>query len=290
MSLKLRTTSTMLAAAATVAAAALPANAIEFQYTQGITNVHAGLYGNSSFVHGPAFSFMQPMQSLTFVDNSGILLAALGNAGAAETARRQAEERAIDRGVKVGERYSYSWNEVPLREGAVSYLRYTWGSGSGASIATDGTTFTGGTLPSSVTGFDFGAPLGIWDTGFVPLGFSLAAQWYTYQVSGLTPTAGSGAVWGKSTERTAIRMPVTMSTAFNVLPSLYIRPAVSYDLLSGLGALLGSQGHGFLYELSAEYELISFLPIHASYVFANTPTSESALDASMVMAGASLRF
>lgn len=287
LSLKLRTMSSLLATAALLAA---PAEALELQYSQGVTNVRAGLYGDSRFVHGPAFSFMQPVQSVTFVDNSGILLSAMGNAGAAETARRQAEESAISQGVKVGQSYSYSWNEVPLREGAVSYLRYVWGSGSGASVATDGTTFTGGTMPSNVTGFEFGAPLGILESDLMPIGFSLAATWYTYEVAGLTPTAGSGAVWGKSTTRSAIRMPVSVSTAFQVMPSLFIRPSLSYDVLSGLGVLLGSQGHGFLYEVSAEYSLINILPIHATYSAVNGSTDESTLDSSMFTVGAGLRF
>lgn len=271
--------------------AAAPADAFELQYAQGFLNFNTGRVLDKGFIHSPAFTSAQTVHSLTVVDNSGILLSAMGNAAAADIARRHAEEAAIERGLRIGETFSYSWNEVPVREGAISYLRFVWGGGGSGTYSTDGTTVTGSALPTNVFGFEFGAPLTVIETPVIPLGLSLAATYYNYGISGLTASAGSGGSWKSSIDRTAVRLPLSLSTAFQVLPALFVHPSVSYDLVSGFGALLGAQGHTVIYQVAAEYSLINILPIQASYrVTSGSTLSESTVDDSMFTLGAAFRF
>lgn len=289
----MRNTAKLLAASAAMLClvAAAPANALELQYSQGVLNFNAGRVLDKSFLHSPAFTSAQTVHSLTLVDDSGILLSAMGNAGAAYTAQRHAEEAAVRRGLKIGQTYEYSWNEVPVREGAISYLRFVWGGGNSGTYSVDGTSNAGTDLPTSVFGFEFGAPVASFETPLMPLGLSLAATYHNFGISDVTATAGSTGVWGKSLYRTAIRMPLSLSTAFQVLPALFVYPSASYDVVSGFGTLLGAQSHSFIYQVSAEYAAINILPIQASYrVTTGSTLSESDVNDSLFTLGAALRF
>lgn len=71
-------------------------------------------------------SFRAPV--LQVYDKTGIMLAALGNAGAAYNARRDAEQAAWRRGARAGDSYSYSYRVTPPTPGLWTSLSYSWGS------------------------------------------------------------------------------------------------------------------------------------------------------------------
>ena len=71
-------------------------------------------------------------QHISFHDATGIMLAAMGNAGAQYNAQQQARQQAIRSGAKAGDTYTYSYKVVPPAPGLWSTFTYGWGSsGSG---------------------------------------------------------------------------------------------------------------------------------------------------------------
>lgn len=263
-----------------IVASPLPAQAWEINYAQGTSNVSAGLHASEEFVQAPAFSFLQPLNSLTFVGDSRLMLLGLEDDGARILAGANAERERIRRTP-----YSFSWEGMALPEEGVMRLRYAWGEGAGGSVSQDGKTFSGGQLPSSVRGLEFELTTDALWLGPLPVNVGLGATHYTYQIASLT--AGSPVT---ESSRSVVRAPLSVTTRLRVLPFVFLRPAVAYDLMSTLGMIFGTRGNTVHWDVAAEFSPLDFLPLTARVSGVSGSSEDSTLDTVTTTVGAGLRF
>jgi len=204
---------------------------------------------------------------ITLYDSTGMLVAGLGTAGNAHTAKREARERAMRRkDAKVGDTYSYSYRQLPPAAGTVSALSFTWGSTEKLRSFADPDNpvevddvidFYGLDLQVSFGEFEIADP--IWGE------FRLGMQWWDYS----SESEQADGMW--------IGMPLTFALSFNIdflgiSPAVYVSvdPLVSPLLL----ALREDDEESWLwYQAGVELDigLVSFLSIASRAFYGQTP-------------------
>jgi hypothetical protein len=253
-------------AALPIALAALPAQAFELEYRYSLVNVDSQPNWNQFYSAaertqwGPSFPGVQATigtHGIRFIDNSGILLAALGGAAAEETARNEAMRDARDRGAKQGDTVKYSWTNPDYVPGAVSYVGYQWGSAPKANLDFGSGKYEEYAENVGYSNFEFGVALPTWRIwGPVALTPTWDVLWRSLKfdkiVTPKTPPSSYNAALN-SKEVSAIQAPLnavfTVALPFNVL----VRPHVGYDVVSLLDATFAGGSHQFTYGLGAEW-------------------------------------
>lgn len=298
---------TLLMAATALLAAAPSAHAWEIGYRFGTFGSQFDLQPKNDFEKNTAdqayytydytrgkMGFNVPMNTLIFVDSSGILLGGMATANNMTEARRQAREAAVRRGAKQGEVITYSYKEVGAAAGLQTRFALSWGSTKGVTFESPLTT-SATDLPNATADlfqFDVRVPLPMVRSEVVDLDFLMDLYYRTFKVD-LAP--GNTTAINKA-DMTQIAMPFGVHAATYPLPNLRLRGVAGYDVVFGLIGVLSSSiappiphstvlgvgadyafGNGF--ELSGDFELggsnVSFsrplsqnlFRLGASYVF-----------------------
>lgn len=89
------------------------------------------------------------------------------------------------------------------------------------------------------------------------MNIGLGTTHYTFQVSGIAPGSSDA-----STARAVVRMPLFVTAKLRLLPQVFLRSTMAYDLMSTLGILFGTRDNTVHWDLAAEITLLDFLPNH----------------------------
>jgi hypothetical protein len=254
-------------ATALLAATISPAEAFEIEYRYSQVSLNSEPKWNSFYsaaerkMWGPSFPGIQasiPTHGVRYIDNTGILLAALGGAAAGVSARDEAMRNAKDRGAKQGDSVTYSWTNPDYVPGAVSYIGYEWGSAPKASLDfAGGSGFQEYAESIGYSNIEFGAAFPTWriwgPVAVTPIWEVLyRTVKFDKVVTPKTPPSDYNPVLN-SQQAVAIQAPInavfTVALPFNVL----LRPQVGYDVVSGLEAAFAGGSHQFTYGLNAEW-------------------------------------
>lgn len=267
---------------------ATPAQALGLQYGMELYSISADADNNQFFSPAeqikwgpaiPAFGAVMPLHSFTLWDESGILLAAIGTAAAADTSRRQAEESARNRGKKAGDTYSYSYAQRDVVSGNM-YFRYAFGQANAANVSFDG----GATTNTYDTTIDVKlVEFGLYK-GHELLGFPTMMKFEglgrfinfsdTYVRSDGAATTLPSYPAGRSKDTSGVALPLSYGPVFSPFPGFTVLPMLGFDLFSPISALIQGNNLGYTYGVEADYRAFQYL--HAS-VFARG-ISSSLLD------------
>lgn len=182
-------------------------------------------------------SFSMQSNRITIFDSSGVLLAGLGTAANREVARRRAEESARERGAKVGDSYSFTYDNLAPVPGHMTELRVFWGSGSGITMRRPGLEVSQSSAELSMWGFDLIAGMKSWSLlrGF-EVGVALDANWTSFTAKKLHfsgETLSDEASWDR------FNLSIGVPVSYSPFPSVSVSLIPAFDpLFSGVRYLL----------------------------------------------------
>lgn len=297
----------LLIAASVLAVVPPAAHAWEIGYRLGTYGSQFDLEPRNSFEKNTAdqtyytydytrgkMGFNIPMNTLVFVDSSGILLGGMASGANMADARREAREKATRRGAKQGEVITYSYREVGAAAGLQTRFTLSWGGSKGVSFESP---LTNGAqdLPNATVDlfqFDVRVPVPVYRNDLADVAFLMDLYYRSFSID-LAPSSTVGI---NKLKENQIAMPFGVLAATYPLPNLRLRGVAGYDAVFGLISVLSANvvdpippstllgvgadyafGNGF--ELSADAELGSghvnfrrplsqnLFRVGASYVF-----------------------
>ncbi|MNR89441.1 hypothetical protein D3C72_204070 [compost metagenome] len=228
--------------------------------------------------------FNVPMNTLVFVDSSGILLGGMATGANMADARREAREQAARRGAKQGEVLTYSYRQVGAAAGLQTRLSLSWGGSKGVSFESP---LTNGPqdLPNATVDlfqFDVRVPVPVYRHELADVAFLMDLYYRSFTVD-LAPSSTVGINKMKENQ---IAMPFGVLAATYPLPNLRLRGVAGYDVVFGLIGLLSSSvaapippstllGLGADYAFGNGFELSADAELGSGHVNFNRPLSQN---------------
>ncbi len=181
-------------------------------------------------------------------DKTGILLAAMGNAGAAYNARRDAERDAVRRGARAGDRFSYNYRVTAPTPGLLTSFSLSWADTDTLTMQKVGGTKEQEVKPTTAEYFEFDTQLTLGQprlarhfVGTVQLG----VYWRSYDL--VAPNLGTGAI-PYETSGSWIGIPISFRVDWTKLGVVRPWARVQIDpLMSLLTKAVGDEGQSWLY-------------------------------------------
>jgi hypothetical protein len=264
---------TALIATTLLACLAAPAQAWEIGYRLGTFGSQFDLLPRNDFEKSTAdqqyytydytrgkMGFNVPMNTLVFVDSSGILLGGMASGANMADARREARERAARRGAKQGEVITYSYREVGAAAGLQTRFTLSWGAAQGVNFESP---LTSGAqnLPNATVDlfqFDVRVPIPVYRNDVADVAFLMDLY---YRSFGIDLAPGSTVGINKMKEN-QIAMPFGVQAATYPMPNLRLRGVAGYDVVFGLIGFLSSS-------VAAPIPASTLLGLGADYAFGN---------------------
>ena len=242
-------------------------------YGQKVQSTTLSPYGGDFNIEGdPAYEgstrFTTRGHSLTLYDTSGLLLAVAASAGSAVTAQREAEQAAVERGAKVGDRYSYEYQVYMPVPNKLTTLSYSWGETTGV----DNSRADGAMAVGSYSELDLTTRPKTWFLGADQLTLQLSASWQTWSAAGIP-----GALF--PAEGDYIGMPVGLSYGHLLFPRVQVEGRATWDPLSLFSYLRGPHHANFTAGLHASAVLTSWLHVEADASYQRLPVDFGTRDA-----------
>lgn len=288
---------TLTAAVLATGALAPAAHAWEIGYRYGTFGTQFDLTPKNDFEKNTAdatyytydytrgkMGFNIPMQTLVFVDSSGVLLGAMGTSANMVEARNRARTQAARRGAKQGEVITYSYRQVGAAAGLQTRFALSWGGGKGVAFESP---LTGGVkdLPDATVDlfqFDLRVPVPVYQHDLADVAFLMDLYYRSFKVD-LEPTTKASA---HLLDQNQIAMPFGVQVATYPLPNLRLRGVAAYDAVFGLISVLSSSvaapippstvlGAGVDYAFGNGFELSADAELGSGHVNFTRPLSQN---------------
>jgi hypothetical protein len=246
-------------------------------------NTADALYYTYDYTRGK-MGFNVPMQTVVFVDSSGILLGGMATGANMAEARRTAREQAARRGAKQGEVITYNYRQVGAAAGLQTRFALSWGNGKGVAFESP---LTNGVqdLPDAEIGlfqFDLRVPIPVYRHDLADVAFLMDLYYRSFEVN-LAPSSKTGINKMKENQ---IAMPFGVQAATYPLPNLRLRGVAAYDAVFGLIGLLSSSvaapippttvlGAGADYAFGNGFELSADAELGSGHVDFSRPLSQN---------------
>lgn len=211
---------------------------------QGHLGPHsANLKGGSNSIGAPVQGQTANLvtKGLAFYDSTGILLAALTNAGRIQTARNEAAKQLVRQG---GGTVTYEVEMEAPTPGLWTKFEYTWGE-------KEGLAYSFGEVRMTIHEWEIAKKQKlVWGIGFYRIGYDI-----------------------EPAEETAWALPISLGHAYSVTPKLSITSTASLDPLNPLLSLALGNPNWLAFELGvrADFFPIHWLDLFASIQFRQTP-------------------
>lgn len=228
--------------------------------------------------------FNVPMNTLVFVDSSGVLLGGMATGANMADSRQKAREQAARRGAQKGEVITYSYREVGAAAGLQTRFSLSWGASKGVSYESP---LSNGLqqLPDATVDlfqFDVRVPVPVYQHELADVAFLMDLYYRSFKVD-LDPATRVSA---HLMEKNQIAMPFGVLAATYPLPNLRLRGVAGYDVVFGLIGALSSGvaapippstllGAGADYAFGNGFELSADAEFGTSHVDFNRPLSQN---------------